>query len=69
MKFGAQPILPSKMSKSQEKKTFSQNIFNKIALFSKKYRLKKKKNIFSDSIRSSRHFDLLFTCLGLIVKL
>ena len=58
------------MSKSQEKKsTFSQNIFLKIATFPKCTDLKKKRYISSDFRGSSRHFDYLFTCLGLIVKL
>ena len=57
------------MSKSQEKKsTFSQNIFKKIAIF-QNVQIKKKRYIRSDFRGSCRHFDYLFTCLGLIVKL
>ena len=55
---------PSKNSKSQEQElTFFPNIFNKMTIFPKST------DTFSDSGGSSRHFDYLFTCLGLIVKL
>ena len=57
------------MSKSQEKnQLFFQNIFNKIAIFFKKYRFLEIYGIFSDCRGSSRHFDYLFTCLGLIIN-
>ena len=60
------------MSKSQKKnQLFFQNIFNKIAIFKKNYRFLENiaKGIFLDSGGSSRHFDNLFTCLDLIIKL
>ena len=64
-------MLPSKMSKSQGKNQhFSQNIFNKIAIFPKTTDfIEKKSDIFSDSKGSFRHFDYLFACIGPIVKL
>ena len=42
---------------------FSKHIFFKVQIF------RKKQDIFSDSGGSSRHFDYLFICLGLILKL
>ena len=55
-------MLPSKMLKSQEKKsTFSGNMFNKIVIFPKRHRLLEKKgDIFSDFGGSSCHFDYMF---------
>ena len=44
-------------------------IFSTKSLFFQKVQIKKKKDIFSDSGGSSGHFDYLFTCLGLKVKL
>ena len=70
MKFCCASKAAIKMSKSQEKnQIFSQNIFNKIAIFFKKYRFLETQGIFSDAGSSSRHFDYLFTCLGLKIKL
>ena len=67
--FVAHPLLPSKMSKSQEKKS---QIFSTKSrgchFIDQKYKFLEKK-IFSDCGGSSRHFDYLFTCLGLMIKL
>ena len=64
-------MMPSKVSKSQEQKQpFPQYIFNKIDIFQKVQIFREKKeDIFSNSGGSSRDFDYLFICLGLIVKL
>ena len=48
-------------------KLFSQNIFNKIAILKKNTKFFRKQGIFSISGSSSRHFDYLFTRLGLII--
>ena len=57
------------MSKSQEKNQhYSKNIFNKIVIFSRSTDIFKQSDILSDSGGSSRHFDYLFNCLGVIVK-
>ena len=56
------------MSKSQEKKsTFFSKIFSTKSPFLKKILIFRKHiGLFSDSGGSSRHFDYLFTCLGLL---
>ena len=58
MNFVAHPMLPSKMSKSQEKKsTFLQKYFQQNRHFSKKYRFFEKIKYISDSGGYSCHFD------------
>ena len=61
-------MLPSKMLKSQEKKsTFLGNIFNKIAIFPKRYRFLEKKEIYSCILEVPP--VILITCLNLILML
>ena len=54
--------------KIEKKSTFSQKYFQQKSPFKKK-QFFRKQSIFSDSRGSSRHFDYLFTCLGLTIKL
>ena len=61
-------MLPSKMLKSQEKKsTFSVNMFNKIVIFPKRYRFLEKKEIYSRTLEVPP--VILITCLSLILML
>ena len=53
-----------KIARKKIQKYFQQNRH-----FSKKIQIFRNKSVFSDSRGSSRHFDYLFTCLGLIIKL
>ena len=63
-------MAPSKILKSQEKKSTAFTIFfQSNRNFPKNYRFFLKQHIFLDSRSSSRHFDYLFICLDLIIKL
>ena len=48
---------------------FTSLFFNKIVIFQKITDVLKTEHIFLDSRSSSRRFDNLFICLGLIIKL
>ena len=55
---------------ARKKINFFPKYFHKIAIFFfKKIQIFRKQGIFLDSGGSSRHFDYLFTSLGLIIKL
>ena len=55
---------------ARKKINFFPKIFStKSSFFKKNKKILKTKSIFSDPGDSSRHFDYLFACLGLIIKL